>query len=645
MSLYRQLVFAITLLIALLMVGNTFVSVFSSRTYIFEQMQVHAQDAATSLGLSISHAASEVDEAQVSTFVNVLFDRGYYQIVSYQSFKGDVQVERLMPVAIEGVPAWFLSLVNLPQAKGSAEVMSGWYRLGEVVVVSQPAYAYLDLWRIFTEQLWLSLFSAVLCYGIAGIGLRYLLRPLKKVEQQADAICRREFPLQQHLPRTPELRRVVLAMNRMANRLQSIFKEQVELSETLHREAYVDSITQLPNRLDFDVRLDSFLKTDKGGCSGVLLLIHLVGLSRFNERLGRAEGDQCLLEIARALAACPWPSKATIIGRRSGTDFSVFVPFVNCAEGRQLMDVVMTRLRVCECLQDSTGLQLFAGAVYADSVMLGNNLLEDADVALRQAQYEKHRGVNWFRSVAEGKSRSAAEWRQFLLEAIREKSFVFFLQPVLASDKINVIHTELLCRLIDGDEYLSAGVFLPMAERFDLSHEIDRVVLEKLALKYAEQGAGKYCVNLSPSSVANVEFVHWLESFLRQQPALASNLVLELPAYSLATLESKIRVLGEQVGKYGAGLSLDHFGAEASSFHYLRSLPLVTLKMDRRFIHAIDGNGDNRFFVKTLSQIAHSCDIQLLAEAVETEDEWRALVDLGIDGGQGYFLARPSLPQ
>lgn len=94
----------------------------------------------------------------------------------------------------------------------------------------------------------------------------------------------------------------------------------------------------------------------------------------------------------------------------------------------------------------------------------------------------------------------------------------------------------------------------------------------------------------------------------------------------------------------GAGLSLDHFGASASAFHYLQSMPLHSLKVDRCFVQGIADNFDNQFFVKSLLQIAHSCDLQLFAEGVESESEWQTLLQVGIDGGQGYFLAKPQTP-
>lgn len=657
MSLYRQLVFAITLLIICLLAGNLFVSVFSARGSQFEQMQVHAQDAATSLGMSISHAAEQTDKAQIETFINALFDRGYFQSVSYQSFAGDVVIQKGVataisdPIEVEGVPVWFVSLIDLPQPRGVAEVMSGWYRLGEVSVISHPGFAYQDLWRIFSEQLWLFVVSAVLCYGVAGIGLRYILRPLKRIEHQADAVCRREFPVQQQIPRTPELRSVVLAMNRMAKKLQLTFQQQVELSEVLHREAYLDEVTQLPNRRDFDARFESFLKSEQGGCPGVLLLLHLSGLSHLNDCSGRDQGDSCLREIAAVLSSYPWPSKSTILGRRSGADFSVFVPLFEEDEGRRLVDELMDRLGHCEFLSYTTELQLHVGVAFADAVMLGNSLLADADMALQQVKHQQAPKVSWIRSSSELKARSASDWKEMLSRTLQQKGFTFCLQPVFQLDAgidsesapASITHYEVLSRLHDQDELLAAGLFMPMAERFGLVAEIDRFTLEQLAEVKPVSNGTKLCVNLSPLTVADSGFCEWLRKFLSDHPQLASALILELPEYSLVTIEEQVRALGVTVKEYGTELSLDHFGVVASAFSYLQSLPLASLKIDRRFIHGIADSADNRFFVKSLLHIAHSCDVKLFAEGVETEQEWSLLVDLGIDGGQGYYLGSPSL--
>lgn len=642
MTLYRQLIFAITFLIICLMAGNVFVSVFNARGYVFEQMQVHAQDTATSLGLTISHAAKEKDEAQIRSFVDVVFDRGYYRRVLYQSLSGDVTVESNAPILIEGVPDWFVGLVDLPEPEGHAEVISGWFRLGKVTIVSHPGYAYRDLWRVFNEQLWLFMFTAVLCYGLAGLGLRYLLRPLQQVEAQAEAICRREFPVLDDLPRTRELRRMVTAMNRMVQKIQSIFQEQVELSESLHRQAYLDSVTQLSNRRDFDARFEAFIKSEKGGSAGALVLIHLDGLIEFNGRLGREAGDQLLKDVAGLMVEGVGDVAGAILARRSGADLCVFMPLLDKAEGELMVERLFSRVQGVSWFKEAHELHLYFGAAFTPSVVLDNNLLEEADLALRQAQHQGASGYQWHQTVVGDEARSAGEWRTILCDAIESKAFTFHVQPVFARDAETIDQLEILCRLHDGRGLMSAGVFLPMAERFDMAADIDQLMIEMLSRAYVQASGPKLSVNISPSSMADESFVSWLEAFLQSNPAFAQRLVVELPEFALSINEQQVRVFGQRIVAHGACLSLDHFGVAASSFSYLQSLPLFALKVDRCFVQGIDSNADNRFFVKSLLQIAHSCDVKLLVEGVENDAEWQALLALGIDGGQGYYLAKPA---
>ncbi|GAA5315717.1 MAG: EAL domain-containing protein [Candidatus Pelagadaptatus aseana] len=621
------------------------VSVFNARGNVFEQIQVHAQDTATSLGLTISHVAEDKDEAQIGSFIDVVFDRGYYREISYKSLSGEISVVREQPIVIEGVPQWFVDVIELPLPTGHSEVVSGWFRLGEVLVVTHPGFAYRDLWRTFNEQLWLFLVTAVLSYGLAGVGLGYLLRPLKKVEDQAEAICRREFPIQEQLPKTPELKRMVLAMNRMVRKIQAMFQEQVELTESLHRQAYLDPVTQLSNRRDFDSRFEAFIKSEQGGSPGLLMLIQVGGMQAFNDRFGRSAGDQCLKDIARVLEHAFGENKGAILSRRGGADLCVFCPALERSEAEEQLQQVFSELLAISWFEESEELGLHAGAAFSEQVMLGNKLLEQADLALRQAQHQGRSGLQWFASVQqESGVRSAGEWRSVLQAAISDRRFAFQLQPVFAVESPEPVYHEVLCRLRDGDALLSAGVFLPMAERFGLLVEIDKLMLQELAEYHRAHSEQSFCVNISLRSVIDGDFMVWLKDFLATHQAFASQLLLKLPEQALSSNEAAVRELAALLVASGAGLSLDHFGASASAFHYLQSMPLRGLKIDRCFVQGIDSNPDNQFFVKSLLQIAHSCDLKLFAEGVETDGEWSTLMQVGVDGGQGYHLGKPESP-
>jgi len=151
-----------------------------------------------------------------------------------------------------------------------------------------------------------------------------------------------------------------------------------------------------------------------------------------------------------------------------------------------------------------------------------------------------------------------------------------------------------------------------------------------------------FCVNLSPQTLLHHEFLGWLDKWLAERPGFSSRLIVETSEYLVRTGGAQVDQLCKLLHRHKVKLSLDHFGVHSGAFGYLRSLPLNFLKIDRSFIRGIHQDKDNQFYVQSMIQIAHSCDVTVFAEGVELQEEWECLQALGIDGGQGYFLGRPN---
>ena len=132
-----------------------------------------------------------------------------------------------------------------------------------------------------------------------------------------------------------------------------------------------------------------------------------------------------------------------------------------------------------------------------------------------------------------------------------------------------------------------------------------------------------------------------MENRLASHPGLAARIVVELSANSLSLVEAAVRDFAHMVKRYKAKLSLHHFGRVTAEFGFMQSLPLDYLKIDRCFIQTIVDDLDTQFFVRSLVTIGQSCDVVVLAEGVETEAQWLKLIELGIQGGQGFWLGRP----
>ncbi len=646
MTLFRQLILAILGLLLLLYAGNVVVSMFNARTLVQQQMAVHAQDTATSLGLSMTQAAQEKDIASLETLFNAISDSGFYQRIYFRDLDDKVVIDRTFAVAIEGVPDWFVSFMDLPSPEGKAEVAAGWARLGEVAVVSHPGQAYRQLWQVVVEQLaWFALISVVVS-GIAYLALNWLLAPLRRVEEQANAIREQKFVVQETLPNTRELHRVVEAMNKMSNKLHTVFDEQMDLISHLRVQSYRDAVTGLSNRADFDARLNSFVGAESGDHGGALMIFSIADFARVNKLAGRREGNEILKSFGAKLKQGLGQFPRAVVARRQGPEFCLFVPDVTEEEGIALAENVFQNAQILDwSLKDQEPLTVNMGFTYTQHVVNGPELLSEADMALRHAASD---GQNKWCQFAELKAgdvplvaQPAVEWKDFIAQVIRDRALVLHYQSVVSTPDKDLIGCEVFTRFRDQDgNLLSAGIVLPLAERFGRAPELDQLILETLAEQGGEQYAF-YGVNLCASSITSSAFTEWLKGFLKDHKALAKKLVFEVSEHILHIEEQDIRNFQTILHKFSAGLAIDRFGLESAAFGYLSSLPLRYLKVHRSFVQNIQDSKDNQFYVKSLAQLAHSREVMLIVEGVEQEAEWQVLSRMSIDAAQGYLLGKP----
>ncbi len=224
--------------------------------------------------------------------------------------------------------------------------MAGWQQAGKVQVSSRPGYAYEQSWSNSVDTFRWFLALAIVIATIGLIAVNILLRPLRLTELQADAICNASYPLQKNIPRTRELRRVVMAMNRMSAKISSIFTEQSALSEKLHQQANKDPVTDLGNSRYFDRQLQTLLGSHEDASMGALLLLELHGLSAINQSAGYQQGDQLLQYTAALISNRLRYINNCFAARISGACFGIVAIGMRKDEAESLAD------ELCHDLQE-----------------------------------------------------------------------------------------------------------------------------------------------------------------------------------------------------------------------------------------------------------------------------------------------------
>ena len=645
MSLFKQLLIAICLFLVVAFSGSFMVSLESSRSQYVNQLRSHAQDAATALALSLTPNID--DPAMVELLISSIFDSGYYADIKVVDLVNNkVMVERHAQPGENGVPHWFVSLIGLEPAGGDAIVSRGWQQAARVEVISHPMFALAKLWQSALGSLgWLLLCGAVSA-ALGALLLRRQLKPLDYMVEQSHAIARREFLSLQELPRTPELRRVVQAMNQMVEKLKALFREETERSEKLRIESYQDGLTGLANRRYFDMQLTALVSNVEEARAGYLLLLRMTDLAGLNQRLGGQRTDELIKAVGEQLSrtCIKYPETQNLVSRSRGGEFAVLAPGMVRSEARQfaqLVDASLISLRETGAT-DMPRVASIGMAPYnpGDSVQ---ELLKLADQALAQA--EGQGDSNWvclshdsFPSVIEDHH----AWHTLLDHALEHGRFELYFQPVVNSnDPQLVMHHKVMSRLRDEKGgTVTAGRFLPWIERFGWSARLDRMMIE-LVVRHLQQHDHPLALNLSGATLADPQALERVYELLAHYPGLGQRLTLEIgeeqvPEHAiLEQITKRLRALGY-------GLSLQRFGGRFSMIGNLAHLGLAYLKIDGGYIRAIDEESHKRLFIEAIQRAAHSIDLPLIAERVETEGEMQVLREMGIHGVQGRLVGEPA---
>ncbi len=649
MTLYRQLLLSTLLILLCLCTGLWIGELKRTRDFLVHQMETHAQDTATSLGLSLTTLANGIDIPAMATMINALFDRGYYRIIELRDVDGKLLIERRADLAVESVPAWFIRLVPLSAPQATSLVMQGWQQTGAVSVESHPGYAYQALWQAAqATALWFSLTGATFAL-LGGLGLRALLKPLRNVEEQALALCDRRFHIQERLPRTRELRRVVIAMNRMTVRVREMFHEQAAIADTLRLQTYQDPLTATGNRRYLEAQIKAKLEGRDTAVKGSFLLFQIQELQTINQAYGYQEGDRIIKVTAGIIQQGCHELPEAMLGRMGGGDFALLLPNADDQATKRIANFILEDLHQQAATEPSgdTKVRVCCGGVLYEQTAGFSQLLTRADTALNIARYNQTNTVELLPLVDGNETISAGqiEWKDLLEGIIANRSISLYSQPTVSRQDLGrIMHHEIFTRVIDGSgRHMSVGMFIPMAERLGLMPALDKMIIEQVLAQPLQQFVPhRIAINLSPCSLTDGEFVAWLHQQLVQCAQEGLRLNFEFPEFRVIRYGKLIKEFSEIIKKQGHSLGIDHFGQGLMHFGYLKSLLPDYVKIDRAITgELLDEQSDRYFFINTLCNVAHSLDVKVIIEAVENESQWQVLSRMHFDGVQGFYIQQP----
>jgi EAL domain-containing protein (putative c-di-GMP-specific phosphodiesterase class I)/GGDEF domain-containing protein len=633
MSLKTQLWIAVAALMLLSFLVSVGVSTLSAQHYLSQQLHLKNVDNAASLALSLTQLPK--DDATVELALAAQFDTGHYRLIRLVSPRGEILQERINEADPEGVPKWFVTLMEFDIEPGVAHVSEGWTQFGTLTVESQTSYAYESLWD-GTRRLALIFASGAVLIGLLGtLLLNRTVRPLDEVVNQAEAIGNRRFVTVAE-PSTREFRRVVAAMNLLSSRIKNVLEQEAARLDRFQRDAHIDKVTGLVNREPFMQTLESILQSEDANATGTLTLIRVTGLADLNKTYGRKAIDSLLASVGNTFNRMVSQHSCWAASRLNGSDFAILAP--TAIEANQVALAAQDGLReVLEqhSMEDHVTLPS-AATVYALGDTIAD-LLTRLDGALQSAEQQQSSQIVIARmgeNDAVPVREQLARWRHILEEAFREEdAFHLATFPVVDLEG-RLLHLEAPVRLSWRGETLPAGRFVPWVNRLEMSSALDKRVVE-LALDLIHEKGKPIGVNLSVGSLIDPGFVDWIRAQLAVHPHPARNLWLELPEDSAFRHLDSFKSLCRAAKDYHCKMGIEHVGRHLAEMGKLHDIGLDYIKADASFVRDLPNNPANQTLLRTLCTVGHSIGVTVIAEGVLSDEEWPLLEALGLDGVTG----------
>jgi diguanylate cyclase (GGDEF)-like protein len=437
-------------------------------------------------------------------------------------------------------------------------------------------------------------------------------------------------------------------LNEMAADI-SFALEAIERQEKLNHLAFYDALTALPNRTLFSERLDRALHAAKQGGRKLALVFSDVKRLRFiNESYGRQAGDALIREIAGQFRTA-WPDPEHV-ARIAADCFAGILPDVR--DAADIAHVVERSVGAASVRQFTIEGRELSVAMTAGIVIFpadgedSETLCRNAEAALNKA---KTAGENYlfYQPAMSARVSETLALENKLRKALASEQFVLHYQPKIAMAGGKISGLEALIRWNDPETGLVPPMhFVPLLEETGMIREagqwaMRRALRDCSAWKAQGLTAPRVAVNVSPIQLRQNNFVDIVRLAIDECGFAPHALDLEITESSIMDdIAGNIGCL-QAIRDMGVNVAVDDFGTGYSSLGYLAKLPIDALKIDRSFIATMGTSADSMNIVSTIISLAHSLNLKVIAEGVETEEQAKFLRLLKCDECQGYFFSHP----
>lgn len=425
--------------------------------------------------------------------------------------------------------------------------------------------------------------------------------------------------------------------------------EQKRNEDKVLKLAYYDLITGLPNRAMFEKQLTSQIVNAKNvNKQCALLYFDLDDFKNVNDTLGHTYGDILLKMVSKEFRK--YKKEDYTLARLGGDEFGLIVSEIeDLCQLHSLASMIINSLEKPWMLNGqefyiSTSIGI---AVFPDHGENSETLLRNADTAMYCAKEAGKKGYKIYKEEMYTQKMEFINMKKSLRHGVKNKEFILNYQPVIDLKNNRIISSEALIRWNHPKKGLISPInFIPIAEKTGIIKEIGKWTLETACKQnkiWIEKGYApiKISINMSALEFKQRNLVKSIKGILQETGIDSKYLVIEITEnIVLEDLNHTINVLNE-LKKMNIRIALDDFGTGYSSLNYLKILPIDYLKLDKSFIDNVTTKSKDQAITKALIKLAHDIGLKVVAEGIETEEQYHYLKKINCDLGQGYFFNKP----
>lgn len=435
------------------------------------------------------------------------------------------------------------------------------------------------------------------------------------------------------------------ALDILLSDLQVASEQRNRLDTLIRAFAAQDAKTGLSNRQFFENKLSTLLEENtQAGVYGMVMIIRLPDFEHLRELWGSDAVEDYQFTLINLLSTFIMRYPGATLARYFRNDFAVLLPHRSLKEANGFASQLLNSIDTLPSTRmvDKENM-LHIGICAWRNGQTKEQVMDQAEIATRNAVLQG--ANNWcvYDESLPDTGRGSVKWRTLLEQTLKQDGPRFYQKPAVNRQGV-VLHRGIQCRIFDGKQEILSDEYMPMVEQFGLSEQYDQLVISRLLplLRYWPEET--LAIQVSIKSLVRPSFQDWLRNSLMQcEKSLRSRIIFELAEEDVCQHISLLRPIIRQISALGGQIAVIHAGLTVVSTSYIKALDIEFIKLHPAVVRNIGKQTENQLFLQSLVEACNGTRVRVYASGVRTLSEWQTLMNKGVAGAQGDFIAAAQL--